>query len=618
MATRSADAMHPRTAPVPGPLPLPFPSLLQITIWFAIVAGLIETSILAVQRHLMHHLLYRSAQYVWMPSVGAMIVFVTVILLVRLAALIVTRLSRQDAAIAFLSGLAAFSVLMVTRWLHPLAALILAIGFAASVARRPTATQTIARIARRSFPGLVILLGGLVAYGVLRPVLLERRALAAAPAARSNAPNILFLILDTVRGRSLSLYGYERETTPNLKGLARRGVVFDRAIATAPWTLPSHGSMFTGRPAQDLNAGRFTPLNDAYPTIAEVLAAHGYATGGFAANLAYVSYEFGLQRGFQHWNDYPISLTQILTNSSLGRFLLLEGYSGGRNSWPMRVLGIEHWIGHTRTAADINAKLVAWVSAQHKPFFAFANYFDTHMPYVPPEPYLGEFGPVRHRSFLQRLRTERPGKWPHRGNPANEQRLRDRYEESIAYLDSQIGALLAELQSRGALENTIVVVASDHGEEFGEAGAYEHDSGLSFNQIRVPLLVVGPRIPRSVRIERPVSLRDLAVTLAELSGNEASGLAGASLAPLWSGSTTAHTSPVYSALEKKKKSQASIVDERFQYIKRADGEQLYDHLADPNETHDLVGTPVAAAVLDRLRALLDAQDASKVFRSSKR
>ncbi|HEX6559983.1 MAG TPA: sulfatase-like hydrolase/transferase [Longimicrobiales bacterium] len=581
-------------------------SLLFVTVWCALFAGLAETATLAAQRQLLHRVIYRSDQYLWMPSVGALIVFCFVALLFWTIARVWPRVRTQRSALIVMVSLALFSVLMVTRWLHPLAAALLACGAAVMLTGRPDANAKLARVMRTTSPVLVALLLVLTLISTVWPRVAERRAIGRLPQASSGAPNILFLILDTVRARSLSLYGYHRSTTPNLDRLAGRGVVFERAIAPAPWTLPSHASMFTGMPPQRLSADRFAPLDATYPTLAEALARHGYVTGGFVANLAYASYEFGLERGFDHWNDYPISLAQILSNSSLGRLALLEGYSGGRNSWPLRVLGVEQWVGHTRTAADINEHLLDWASRQSgRPYFVFANYFDTHMPYLPPQPYLGSFGPLRKRSFSERMRAEGPGKWPRRGKPVAENALRDRYEESIRYLDAQVGRLMEGLRTRGLLENTIVVIASDHGEEFGENGAYEHDTGLSFSQVHVPLIIIDPRrVPQGVRVAQPVGLGDLAATILQLSVGDARPLAGHSLAPLWSGNLVMQETPVFSILEKRRKSQASIVTTRYQYIRQRDGEQLYDHLADVNETHDLSRAPESAAVLQSLRAEL--------------
>ena len=121
------------------------------------------------------------------------------------------------------------------------------------------------------------------------------------------------IVWDTVRAGNLSLHGYGRRTSPSLERLAARGVRFDQAFATAPWTLPSHSSLFTGRWPHELTADWRVPLDETYPTLAEYLAAQGYDTAGFVANLDYCSRETGLSRGFAHYEDYPIELWDVFT-----------------------------------------------------------------------------------------------------------------------------------------------------------------------------------------------------------------------------------------------------------------------------------------------------------------
>jgi arylsulfatase A-like enzyme len=136
------------------------------------------------------------------------------------------------------------------------------------------------------------------------PRWVESRAIAALPAPPAGAPNVLLIVLDTVRARSLGLYGYERATSPNLDRFAKNGVVFSHAFSASPWTLPSHGAMFTGRLPHELSGGWMTPIDGTYPTLAEALSSVGYLTAGFIANTTYCPAEFGLARGFSHYEDH--------------------------------------------------------------------------------------------------------------------------------------------------------------------------------------------------------------------------------------------------------------------------------------------------------------------------
>jgi hypothetical protein len=172
-----------------------------------------------------------------------------------------------------------------------------------------------------------------VAGILMLPRLRERRALGKLPPAAEGVPNVLLLVLDTVRAASLSLYGYPRPTTPNLEKWAAKGVVFERAIAPAPWTLPSHGSLFTGRHPQELSGEHLVPLNEEQPTLAEALRDAGYATAGFAANPTYTTRASGLARGFARYEDFPITWGRFLISSWLSRMISQRLLPLGKRPW---------------------------------------------------------------------------------------------------------------------------------------------------------------------------------------------------------------------------------------------------------------------------------------------
>ena len=161
--------------------------------------------------------------------------------------------------------------------------------------------------------GLVLALAGFVFVGEWLKLARE----SGRPLPPANSPNVLLIVLDTVRADRLSLYGYERPTTPNLERLSKRGIRFDRARATAPWTLASHASMFTGHWPHELVTEWMTPLQGNLPMLAEYLGAHGYATAGFVANVLYCSQNSGLARGFTHYEDYILEKLAPLRTSGL-------------------------------------------------------------------------------------------------------------------------------------------------------------------------------------------------------------------------------------------------------------------------------------------------------------
>ena len=137
--------------------------------------------------------------------------------------------------------------------------------------------------------------------------------------------------MDDVRIDDLSVYGYDRETTPNLARLARRAIRFDQARSTAPWTLPSHASMLTGRWPHELSVTVDRPLDATYPTMAEFLAGKGYATAGFVGNTFYCNSWYGLDRGFSHYEDFHdnqvVSVFETIRSSTLGlRLVATAGF----------------------------------------------------------------------------------------------------------------------------------------------------------------------------------------------------------------------------------------------------------------------------------------------------
>ena len=331
----------------------------------------------------------------------------------------------------------------------------------------------------------------------------EQRALAKLSPVPRDAPNVLLLVLDTVRAQSLSLYGYVRGTTPRLEQWAKTGVVFDRAVSTAPWTLPSHASLFTGQFPHELSADWFIPLDATFPTLAEGFRAYAYVTAGFVANIyPWCTYEYGLNRGFIHYEDYPISLGQVIANSSLFRTIT-------SNSQFRRIFGY-HQLIPRKSAADINKDFLRWLSTiKSRPFFAFLNYFDAHDPYLPPTPFDTKFGPNRSWTY--------PQVFFRKISPQETQAWVDAYDGSIAYLDYQVDLLLHELQRRGVLENTLVIITSDHGEEFNEHGVFGHANSVYWQGLHVPLLVLYPgHVPADKRIHEPISLRDIPATVVDL------------------------------------------------------------------------------------------------------
>src|SRR5690606_25421553 len=257
-----------------------------ITFWLALATAAAELVIVGVRKGVFREVLRISRQIVWIAPIGELMLPLPTALLLWLLGRIWPRLATLRTILLVLGFQALISVFLFTGFLHDFAILPLAAGCAWQLARAAGGSpDRFLRLARRTTPVFAILFIALAGVVNLKIALDERRAVSALPEAPAGAPNVLLIIWDTVRAASLSLFGHDRPTSPNLEALAARGVSFDRAIATAPWTLPSHASMLTGAYPHRTSVTWTRPLDDALPTLPEVLARRGYLTGAFAANV---------------------------------------------------------------------------------------------------------------------------------------------------------------------------------------------------------------------------------------------------------------------------------------------------------------------------------------------
>jgi arylsulfatase A-like enzyme len=513
--------------------------------------------------------------------------------------------------------------------LHPIARVVLACGLSVRLAQRIAARASgFRRLVRSSLPILTAIVVLLIVVVGSEVALAERRARALLPRPRPGAPNVLLIVMDNVRVDDLSLYGYRRDTSPNLERLARRAFRFDQARATAPWTLPSHASMFTGCWPHQLSTTVDRPLDATCPILAEFLAGQGYDTAGFVANTFYCNAWYGLDRGFAHYEDFydnrVVSGLEVLRSATLGRWIVAS--AGIETETP----GAKR---SRKTAAMINRDALAWLSRRKdRPFFVFLNYYDAHAPFRPPDGFDRRYGlgaePEAVRSSILRdyaRLTAGRGPTGDPNAPAVIERaaelLRDSYDSCIAYLDDQLGRLFDELERRELLANTLVIVTSDHGEHFGDRNLFGHGHSLYRALLHIPLLIIPPSKPgmdlaegRGVR--EPVSLRDLPATVVDLLGlQDRSPFPGRSLARYWASDPgTMPADPLLAEVEHQTCFSPSphipaslgplqsLVADAHVYIRNSDGrEELYDLEDDPSELHNLAGATDAPAVLERLR-----------------
>lgn len=515
----------------PSPAHSVWRPIVSRAVWLGIVAGIVEGAIPLVQKFEFERMrIHTSPNVLWMAPLAEAMLFLAVgVLLAAGLAVVMRRKPERIVAIAsaVLAALAVWSVALMYPQLYDWAAWILAAGAGVQLGRAASGAS-FDRLVTRTLMPLGVLVAIVAAGMLLVPRWREHRAITELSAARAGAPNVLLLILDTVRAQSLELYGAARATTPHLEGIAADGATFDYAISTAPWTLPSHASIFTGRYPHELTADWLTPLDDSTPTLAESLARHGYATAGFAGNYM-VSYEVGLARGFHHYEDYRVSFPQLALSSAILRKAIYTPR--------LRRLVGRYDSANRKRAPVVNGELLRWLDHRpSRPFFAFVNYMDAHEMYNPPAPFRTRFGPdTARRNELVRYGLGgvgfRSGK-SKMTSPQVQAEL-DAYEESIAYLDNQIGALMDSLATRGLLDQTVVIVTSDHGESFGEHQRWEHASSLYPQQLHVPLIIRAPgRVPAGESIPEFVTLRDLPATILAM-GPGTEDLPGQSLTRFW-------------------------------------------------------------------------------------
>jgi arylsulfatase A-like enzyme len=529
-----------------------------------------------------------------------------------LASRISPRIRWDGVLIGFLVALSGYLLAALMRhWFSVFAGVMIGLGLGAVGVRWYLAQRERRSGLLRRWAPIVLVGILLVGFGAqMWQQLHERRTLAGLPQPGPNAPNVLLLVLDTERADHLTPYGYDRATTPELHQLAQEGVIFNWAVSPAATTLPSHASLLTGRRVFEHSAGvsgrRF--LDGRYPTLAEVMGGNGYATAGFVANIYWAARHTGIDRGFIHYEDFYGTTFDGITRTILGHDLAY---------WLLPKLGFIDIPGRKR-AETVNEELLDWVDdlSGKRPFFAMLNYMDVHAPYLPPKGYSGR---IRSGGSYKTSRIE-IGAWnEHEHLPSAEvlKEWRDRYDESLMYLDHEIGNLLDSLRARGALENTLIIVTADHGESFGEHASIHHGANLYLEQIRVPLLLWGPNlVPQGKVVEHPVDLRGVAPTVVAISGVMNHPFPQASLLSLTDTVANSVQPALSSGPEVKGNPQEwqtgrgwviSLLSGHYHLIALESGKiEVYDVAADREEANDLANQPEGIKVIADLRDELDA------------
>ena len=383
----------------------------------------------------------------------------------------------------------------------------------------------------------------------------------AAPRASSQSPNIILITLDTTRADRMGFLGSRRGLTPNLDALARHSVVFSRAYSQVPLTTPSHAVLLTGTYPQfthveDMGA----PLRKDLPYLPDILHSHGYHTAAFVG--AYILDPMGMAPGFDRGFD------------------LYDAHFHDRRAGEDRYKSVE------RRAEDVANRAMRWLSLhQQGPFFIWLHFYDAHDPYDPPEPFKTKYASTP-------------------------------YDGEIAYTDSVLGSLIDVLQKHGLYKETVIAVAADHGEAFGEHGEERHGVFLYDETIHVPLLLKLPSGKfAGKRMEQRVALAEVAPSLLEIAGiSPPAAMQGRSLLPLIASEKSA-TGKSEKQQERNVYSESNYTRTfgwsglsswrtgKYLYIE-APRRELYDQSSDPDALSNLA--PTGKAVADTLESQLAA------------
>ena len=616
--------------------------ILLLSAWCGLVAGLLESGLtIQRKRHIdVNHANGISADFIWLVPVVNLAIFVVIGLILSLVA-------RRGMRAQWIAKRAMATLALLTVFwaafprLYAPAGVLLMMGVASKVV--PTIERRAAGFAKLvyfTFPAAACLVIMLVIWCRGTERLNEWRA-ESRPLPPPGSPNVLLIVLDTVGAGHLSHFGYDRPTSPTIDELAKTGICFERAQSAAPWTLPSHSSMFTGHWPHELSAGWLTPLDATFPTIAEYLGAHGYATAGFVANFEYCTTNTGLARGFTTYRDfiYPelsVFHLAVLVQRVLDGIHAVESFCTNELDLPFLWVPIEMlwqlFEQDRKEAAVVNRQLLDWLSQLKdgdRPFFAFLNYYDAHNPYELPPDGLHRFGTVANTGReISAIRD-----WLYLQKRMPPKRMidlaRDSYDNCVADLDEQLGQLFDQLQRQGTLERTWVIITGDHGENFSEhRGVFLHGTTVFQTECHVPLLIIPPGgAPSQTVVTEPVSLRDIAATIADVSGlGTGSPFPGESLARFWDSSSRSapagrtDASPALVELAPQEDSLdpdpsqsddlrwplAALIEGDWSYIRREGNieEQLFRLRDDSGELRNLAADPAMRSTLEHMRQVL--------------
>jgi len=434
----------------------------------------------------------------------------------------------------------------------------------------------------------------------------------------TGPPNLILVSMDTVRADRLSLYGHTAETTPFLEDLAALGTVFERAFSVSNESAYAHAAMLTGRYASEVHAPVYTAymVPEEATTLPEILKAHGYETGAYLAG-GHVTEDFGFDQGFDDfssekgyasfWHTRQKALRWLDGRSGESPwFLMLHGYDAHMpydTPEPFSRLFVE---GVSSSLAD---KLAASPQEAER-VFEGKYYADAQMDWTKHASGAPLLDPV---SYSKMTRLPSDGGVPL--SQAEIEQVRAHYDSTLAYLDLQLGLFFETARARGYLENTVVIITGDHGEDLFDHGFANHRTTLTDSCVRVPLLAFGPGVPKGRRVSDIVDLLDIVPTMLDFAGatplsnadgralfeDQASGepvVFFEGVRPMVGVRTASHKLILNGVLL----TDPSVIETIERFPLRAPQAELYDLQKDPGEQHNLLaGVPSDLALAEQLR-----------------
>lgn len=403
--------------------------------------------------------------------------------------------------------------------------------------------------------------------------------------------NAILITVDCLRADHLGCMGYPKMTTTHLDNLAAQGVVFSSAFAVGPVTPVSFLSIFTS--TYPLMHEGYTLISDERTALAEVLTEHGYHTAAFHSN-PYLSRFYHYDRGFQTFYDS----IEFGTRKQSTTVKLIKKNKRIFNVLKKAYTALKGKEQPHATADEINKKVLSWVRNCSDEFFLWIHYMDVHAPYVPPPQYMEEPVSKNEIEYLFEKLVFHQDELSER----DLEKIISLYDAEIRYVDHAIKSLLDGIGEE-ILKNTLVVISSDHGDEFGEHGGFLHGPKLYDELLHVPLILCGPGLKKAV-VTEPVSLLDLAPTILDfLNIENPQNFQGKSLLPLIN--KKMKESGIISEVSHKKgekvnfdpeKRQISYRTSKWKYIYRKNGVcELYNLESDPLETKNVLEHEVEKA-----------------------